>query len=107
KFLHHPLIDRPLERDDQLRKILHRLPTPAHEFGFVAAAGTRDIDLAVLAGEARREPFLPLAAIAAFPGAPRDGARDVVDQPVRDLAELLDRADAGFLIEFTLGGFPG
>jgi len=35
----------------------------------VAAAGIGDVDLAVLDGEARREPFLPLAAIAALPGA--------------------------------------
>src|SRR5215470_2656426 len=105
---HHPLIDRPLERDDQLRKVFHRLPAPADEFGLVAAAtGTLDIDLAVLAGEPRREPFLPLAAIAALPGAASHGARDVVDQPFGDLAELLHRSDAGLFIKLTLGRVPG
>src|SRR5437879_375418 len=69
EFLHHPLIDRPLERDDQLREIFHRLPAPADELGLVAAAGVGDVDLAVLAGEAGREPFLALAAKAALPGA--------------------------------------
>src|ERR1700692_2548720 len=93
KFLHHALIDRPLERNDQVGEILHRLPAPADELRLVAAAGARDIDFGVLAGETHRVPFLPLAAIAALPGATGHGARDVVDQPVRDLAELLERAD--------------
>src|SRR6202035_5050121 len=107
KFLHHALIDRPLEGNDQVGEILHRLPAPADELRLVAAAGARDIDLGVLAGETHRVPFLPLAAVAALPGATRHGARDVVDQPVRDLAELLDRAHAGLLVEFALGGLPG
>src|SRR5436190_14275708 len=107
ELFHHALIDRALERHDQFRQVLHRLPAPGDEFRLVAAAGLGDVDLGVLAGEARREPFLPLAAIASLPGAPGHGARNVVDQPVRDLAELLDRADAGLLIEFALGGRPG
>src|SRR5262245_53432751 len=63
-------------------------------------------DLIVLAGETHGEPFLALAAIAAFPGAPGDRAGNIVDQPVVDFAELLDRADAGLLIELARGGFP-
>src|SRR3979490_308707 len=102
KFLHHALVDRPLERHDQVGKILHRLPAPADELRLVAAAGAGDIDLGVLTGEANRVPFLPLATIAALPGAPGPGARNVVGQPVRDLAELLDRANAGFLVELAL-----
>src|SRR6266404_1802014 len=50
KFLHHALIDRPLERDDQLGKILHRLPAPGDELRLVAAAGTGDVDFGILAG---------------------------------------------------------
>src|SRR5450759_3785640 len=107
KFLYHAFVDRPLERNDQVGQVPHRLPAPADELRLVAAAGARDIDFAVLAGEADRVPFLPLAAIAALPSASGDGARDIVDQPVRDLAELLHRADAGFLIEFALRGLPG
>src|SRR5260221_12522730 len=108
KFLHHALVTGRLERTDQLGKFLHRLPPPAHEFRFVAAAaGTRDIDFVVPAGEANRVPFLPLAAIAALPGAPGNRAWNVIDQPVRDLAELLDRADTGFLVELALRGLPG
>src|SRR5882757_7946693 len=87
KFLHHPFIDRPLERHDQLGEILHRLPAPVDELGLVAAAGARDIDLGILAGEANREPFLALAAITALPGPSRHGARNIVDQPVGDFAE--------------------
>src|SRR5215475_6366326 len=103
EFLDHALIDRALERDDQLGKVFHRLPAPVHEFSLVTAAGARDIDLVVLAGEADGEPFLALAAIAALPGAPRHGARDVVDQPVGDLAELLHRTHAGLLVKLALG----
>src|SRR5258708_29583413 len=101
KFLHHALIDRPLERHDQFREILHRLPAPADEFGLVAAAGARDIDLGIRAGEADRKPFLTLAAIAALPSAPRHGARNVVDHPVGDFAEFLDRSNAGFLVKLA------
>src|SRR5712675_1212986 len=89
KFLHHALIDRPLERNDQLRQVLHRLPAPTDELSLVAAPRVRDVDLAILAGEAHGEPFLPLPAIAALPGAAGDGARNIVDQPVGDFAELL------------------
>src|ERR1700712_4005337 len=65
------------------------------------------VELAVRAGEAHGKPLLALAAIAALPGATGNGARDVVDQPVRHLAELLDGAHAGLFIEFALSGFPG
>src|SRR6185503_14066422 len=79
-----------------------------HEFGLVsAAAGAGDVDFGVLAGKAHREPFLPLPAVAALPGAACHRAWNVVDQPIRDLAELLHRADAGFLVKLALGGFPG
>src|ERR1700682_3196235 len=107
KLLHHALIDRALERNDQVGEILHRLPARADEFRLVAAAGAGNIYLGVLAGETNRKPFLPLATIAALPGAPGHGAWNVVDQPIRDLAEFLDRADAGLLIQFALRGSPG
>src|ERR1700733_3794063 len=107
EFLDHALVDRALERNDQVGQVFHRLPAPADELGLVAAAGACNIDFAVFAGETNRVPFLPLAAIAALPGPAGDGARNIVNQPVRDFAKLLDRADAGFLVKFTLGGFPG
>src|SRR5205085_4938669 len=84
----------------------HRLPAPGDELRLVAATRAGDVDLVVLAGETNRIPFLPLAAVAALPGAPGNGAGNVVDQPLRDLAKFLDRADAGFLIEFALGRLP-
>src|SRR5262245_36295685 len=108
ELLHHALIDRPLERNDQLGKVLHRLPAPADKLRLVpAATGARDIDLAVLARVERRAPLLPLAAIAALPGAAGDRARDIVSEPVADLGELFDRADAGLLVQFALGRLPG
>src|SRR6516225_11883993 len=107
KFLHYTFVDGTLERYDQLREILHRLPAPVDKLGLVSASGACDIDLGILAGEAQGEPFLPLAAVAPLPGTPGDGARNVVDQPLGDLAELFHGADVGFLIEFALGGLPG
>jgi hypothetical protein len=73
----------------------------------VSAAGARDVDFGVLPGKAHREPFLPLSAITALPGAPGHRAGNVVDQPIRNFAELLHRADAGFFVKLALGGFPG
>ena len=83
EFLHHPLVDLPLERHDQVGKLLHRLPAPFDEFRLVAAGRMRDVDLAVVAGEAQRVPFLRLAAIFALPGLADDLARNVVAEPVR------------------------
>src|ERR1700733_5548751 len=105
EFLDHALVDRALEWNDQVGEVLHGLPPPAHELGLMPA-GACDIDLVVLAGETNGVPFLPLTAVAAFPGAAGNGARNVVDQPVRDLAKLLDGADVGFLVELALGGRP-
>src|SRR3981189_384183 len=96
KFLHHALIDRALERNDQVGKILHRLPAPADELRlgaapgaprthFGAPPGARELCFGTRRGETNRVPFLPLAAIAAFPGASGNGAWNVVDQPFRDL----------------------
>src|SRR5881397_2519386 len=89
EFLDHPLIDLAFERDDQRRQLLQLLPAPVREFRLVATGRMRDIDLAVVAGEAHRKPFLFLSAIPALPGLTHDLARDVVAEPVRDLGELL------------------
>src|SRR5262249_40557717 len=66
-----------------------------------AAFGVRDVDLVLIAGEAQREPFLCLPAVLALPGLADDVARDVVAQPILDLAELLDRADIGLLAQLA------
>src|SRR5262245_30655066 len=89
ELLHHPLVHRPLERHDELRDLLQSLPAPGHEFRLVAASGMRDVDLGLLASEAQREPLLGLAAVFALPRLAHEVARDVVAQPLRDLAELL------------------
>src|SRR5207253_593750 len=81
--------------------VLHRLPAPIGEFRLVAAGGVGDVDLVLIADEAHRVPFLPLPAIFALPGLPDDLARDVVGEPLLDLAELLDRADIGFLVKLA------
>src|SRR5437879_6083740 len=61
----------------------------------------RDVDFVVIAGEAQREPLLFLPAIFALPGLADDVARNVVGEPVRDLAELVDRADVGLLVQLA------
>src|SRR5262245_45873799 len=67
----------------------------------------RDINLALIAGEAKCEPLLRLSPIAAAPSLARNYARNVVNEPFRNLAQLFDRADAGLFIEFTQGRFVG
>ena len=64
-------------------------------------AGGLDIDLAVGTEEAEGVPLLLLPAISAAPGLADDVAGNIVGKPVGDLAELLDRADAGFLVELA------
>src|SRR5262249_29058825 len=66
----------------------------------------RDVDFAVLAGEAQRIPFLARAAIFSAPGLADDVARNVVAELVLDLAELLHRADICFLVELAQGRTP-
>src|ERR1043165_6491946 len=66
--IHHALVHRALERNHEVGKVAHRLPTPLDEFGLVPACRLEDVDLAVVPGEAQRIPFLRLAAVAALPG---------------------------------------
>jgi hypothetical protein len=68
-----------------------------HEFRVVAAGGMRDVDFALLSGEAQRIPFLTLPAVFTVPGLADELARNVVAELLLDFAELLDRADIGFL----------
>ena len=65
QLVEHREIQRALERHDQLGQPLGRDPFPGVEFGVLGSGG---VDIAVLAGKAHREPFLPLAAIAPAPG---------------------------------------
>src|SRR4029078_360404 len=58
---HHPVHVAP-ERHDQVRHAVEPLPAPRSEFGRLAVARRQRVDLVVVAGEAQREPFLPLAA---------------------------------------------
>src|SRR6185503_17932115 len=67
----------------------------------MAAARRRDVDLAVLAGEAQRVPLLLLALVPAAPGLTDDLARNVIGEPARHLAEFLDRLDVGLLVELA------
>src|SRR5262249_60195600 len=67
----------------------------------MAAGGMRDVNFALLAGETQGIPSLALPAVLAAPSVADDLARDVVTELVRDLAELFDRADIGFLIELA------
>src|SRR5439155_1451948 len=81
--------------------VLAEMAAPCHEFRLMAAGRMREVDLAVVAGAAQRVPFLALAAIFAAPGITNDLARNIVGEPVRDLAELLDGTDVGFLVKLA------
>src|SRR5262245_22371456 len=98
KLLHHPLVDRTLERHHEAGEVAHRLPAPFDEFRLVAAGRMSHVDLGLVAGEAQREPLLLLPAVASLPRLADDLARDVVAQPLVDGGEALDRADIGFLV---------
>src|SRR5687767_3223652 len=83
EVVHHPLVDLALERDHQLGKVLHRLPAPRNEFRLVRTpARGEDVDLAVIAGEAQRIPFLRLPAVAPLPDLLGDIRRQIVGQPL-------------------------
>src|SRR5882724_6135557 len=100
ELLHHPLIDLALEWNDERGQLSQAFPAPPRKFRLVTGRAI-DVDLAVVAGEAHREPLLSLSAIFAFPRLAHDLARDVVGDPVRDLGQLFHRADIGLLVELT------
>ncbi len=102
----HALVHGALERDDEVGKVAHRLPAPLDEFGLVAAGRRRDVDLALVAGEAQRVPFLRLAAIFALPGVLGDILRQVVVEPAGNFVELADRRDVGLFLQFAQRGGP-
>src|SRR3954467_11022244 len=99
--IHHAFIDRSLERNDEVRKVRHRLPAPLDEFGLMPAGRLENIDLAVVAGETQRVPLLRLAAILAFPSLLRDLLGQIVVEPLGDFGELLHRGDVGLLGELA------
>ena len=106
EFAHDPLVNGALERYDEVRDVLHRLPAPRRELLFLRAIGMLDIDFAFGAGEAHRKPFLRLTAVFAFPGLADDLARNVVAEPIRDLGNAFHRADVGFFAQLAQSGRP-
>ena len=58
---HGPVYAAP-ERHHEVGDPVEPLPAPGIKFGRLAVARRQRIDLLVAAGEAQREPFLPLAA---------------------------------------------
>src|SRR5947209_9676339 len=102
--IHHAPVHLALERNDQVRKVAHRLPAPFDEFRLVAADWMQDIDLALVAGETQRVPFLRLAAKASLPGLLCDLWRQIVMQPFGNLAELVDGTDARLLRQLAQRG---
>src|SRR6266700_1881802 len=105
ELLHHPLVDLALEGNDERGQLSEALPAPRREFRLVTSR-VIDVDLAVIAGEAHREPPLCLSAIFALPGLADDLARDVVGEPVPHLGQLFHRADIGLLVQLAPRGRP-
>ena len=96
-----PLRDRRrAERHDQIGDAIEPLPAPGVELRRLAVALRQGIDLAVVAGEAQREPFLALAANSAEPVRRAVIGREVVNEPI-GLAEIAGALDAGLFPEFA------
>src|SRR6266446_8377479 len=96
------VIELPLEWYDQFGKAFRRDPFPGVEFRVLGC----EVDIAVLAGEAHREPFLALAAIAAAPHPAELHPQlfgHVVMQPAAALAEDLGLVGADLLLELAQG----
>src|SRR5579883_639280 len=87
KLLRHFAIDLAPERHHQIGNAVEALPAPGVEFGGLAVALGARIDVAVIAGEAQREPFLALATEMAEPVRRAVIGWEVVDEPV-GLAEI-------------------
>src|SRR5690242_9808542 len=94
------LVERALERHDEVGHLLQRGPAPGRELR--VAAG--DVDIAVLAGEAEGEPSLALAAEAAAPETGDQLVRQVVAEPVAALGQELGRGRADLLLQLAPGG---
>ena len=90
----------PLERQDELRNVGHRLPAPGRKLGLVmTAGGMRDVDRGSAPTKRSAEPSLCLPPRYCPPSAsPSPALANLVREPFVDLAEALDRADAGLLV---------
>jgi hypothetical protein len=101
EFFHDLFVDLALERHHEVGDVAQRFPAPSGKFRFVRAVRMDDIDLAVLSGEAQREPLLRLTAIPALPCLANDIAGNVIVEPLCDFTEAFDRADVCLLAEFA------
>src|SRR6185437_15402561 len=79
-------------------------PAPIDELRLMAAGWRGYVDLALFAGETQGVPLLLLSAIFPAPGLADDVMRDVVIDPIGNLAELLHRTDVRLLVQFPQRG---
>src|SRR5579872_4401126 len=100
KFLRHSAINLAAEWHDKIGDAIEALPAPGVELGRLAVALRQRIDLAVIAGEAHREPFLALAAEFGEAMLRTQILRKFVGEPV-GFAEIADIADAGLFPQFA------
>src|SRR5690606_3196282 len=105
KSLDHRLVNRSLERNDQVGKLGHLAPPPAVELGL--SASRLDVDLAVVAPKPHCEPALTLAAIFALERNAEQGLGQVVRQPLRDFSDYFGAGDPGFLAQLAIGRVDG
>src|SRR5512134_1580884 len=106
ELAHDALVDRPFERHNEAGQLLEPSPAPGVELGLVAGLGA-DVDLAILAGEAHREPVLALAAVAPLERDADELGGQVVGEPARDLADDLRAGDARLLRKLPPGRGDG
>src|SRR4029079_16894821 len=92
----YPEVHLALEGHDEVGDLGKRHPLPLSELGLVAGCRI-NVDLALLAEEADREPLLILSDVAPAPGLADEVRRQVVAQPTACLTEDFYRAYAALL----------
>src|SRR5262249_59415804 len=94
----HIPVDGALEGHDDAFELVHSGPPPILEFGLVARR-RGDVDLLVLALEARSIPLLPLPAPPSAPGDADEVRREIIAVPPPRLRNQPPRPDRGLLQE--------
>ncbi len=103
EFGNHFLVDAALERNDEFRQALHRLPVPGIEFGCVPRRWRIDLDFAFIAFEPECEPALCLAAIFTPQSDADQFRRKIVVNPVARFRQQPHRFHSRLFVKLANG----